>query len=60
MNALVPFIVFVYSLWFIVTRRNCRGGNGRMEDWIIFFAWGGSNMWHPPVLVIEAFNDGAK
>lgn len=25
-----------------------------------FFAWGGSTMCHPPVLVIEAFNDGAK
>jgi hypothetical protein len=22
-------------------------------------SWGMSNMWHPPVLVIEAFNDGA-
>ena len=31
-----------------------------MEDWIIFFAWGGSTMCHPPVLLIEAFNDGAK
>lgn len=26
----------------------------------IFFAWGGSTMCHPPVLLIEAFNDGAK
>ena len=60
MNALVPFIVFVYSLWFVVTRRNCRGGDERMEDWIIFFAWGGSTMCHPPVLLIEAFNDGVK
>ncbi len=37
-----------------------RGGNERMEDWIIFFAWGGSTMCHPPVPLIEAFNDGAK
>ena len=29
MNALVPFIVFVYSLWFVVTRRNCRGGTSQ-------------------------------
>jgi hypothetical protein len=33
--------------------QNCRGGNGRMEDWIIFFAWGGGTMSHPPVLLIE-------
>ena len=32
--------------------------NGRLDNF--FFAWGGSNMCHPPVLVIEAFNDGAK
>ena len=31
-----------------------------MEDWIIFFAWGGSATRHLPVLLIEAFNDGAK
>lgn len=35
------------------SRQNCRGGNERMEDWIIFFAWGGSTMCHPPVLLIE-------
>ena len=26
---------------------------GRMEDWIIFFAWGGSSMCHPPVPLSE-------
>ena len=26
---------------------------GRIEDWIIFFAWGGSTMCHPPVPLIE-------
>ena len=33
--------------------RNCRGGNERMEDWIIFFAWGGGAMSHLPVPLIE-------
>ena len=28
-------------------------GNERMEDWIIFFAWGGGAMSHPPVPLIE-------
>ena len=26
---------------------------GRMEDRIIFFAWGGGTMSHPPVSLIE-------
>lgn len=39
--------------WLDSSRQDCRGGNERMEDWIIFFAWGGSTMCHPPVLLIE-------
>ena len=35
------------------SRQNCRGGDERMEDWINFFAWGGSSMCHPPVPLIE-------
>ena len=34
-----------------------------MEDWIIFFVWGGGTISTPPVLLIEAsmlFNDGVK
>ena len=41
----------------VVARRNCCGGMG---EWKIIFAWGGSAMCHPPVLLFEAFNDGVK
>ena len=41
-----------------IPRQNCCGeeadmGVDCMEDWIIFFAWSGSNIWHPPVPLIE-------